>query len=271
MASAPRCRARSCRAFRGPAGAAWSVARFTVRRTVSEVRILHTRDAAKSADYRDADSAPQSPAKNPQDTAMRASIYCCISPLLPFRCGRGRSVDEGISLKYALMALDLWLSLKQGVFEGYSGTRLSRSGDVVLGRGEKSSGTLAAEKVPAAAGEGGWLRWRHHEELIVGLDIGTTKVCAIIGECQRDRASWRSSVSAPPFTRPAPRRGNQHRVHREVDPERGGVRRVDVGARGAAACHRGVARRPYRGNQLPAASWPSRGRTVRSPRRTSTG
>jgi cell division protein FtsA len=70
-------------------------------------------------------------------------------------------------------------------------------------------------------------------DLIVGLDIGTSKIVAIVGELT-PRAGWKSSASAAQESRGLKkRRGGQHRGHGEFDLARHPGSRADGRLQGA--------------------------------------
>ncbi len=98
-------------------------------RMVSEVRIMHTSDSAKSADYRDA--------------GFDMLLYLTTSPI-PVRA-RG-AIDETL-LKYTLMVLDL-LS-KQGVLKDIQELDF-RSGDVVYRMNARGTEAINARGTDAA-------------------------------------------------------------------------------------------------------------------------
>lgn len=61
----------------------------------------------------------------------------------------------------------------------------------------------------------------HSGKMIVGLDIGTSKVVALVGEVGEDGTLEIVGIGTHP-SRGLKRRGGEHRVHRAVDPARRG-------------------------------------------------
>jgi cell division protein FtsQ len=106
-------------------------------RLVSEVRMMTSSDSAKSPEYRDADSAPRSPA------SFDMLVFLTSSPV-PVRA-RG-AIDESL-LKYTLIVLDL-LS-KQGVLKDIQELDF-RSGDVVYRMSARSTDAANARSTDAA-------------------------------------------------------------------------------------------------------------------------
>ena len=57
-------------------------------------------------------------------------------------------------------------------------------------------------------------------KMIVGTDIGTSKVVALVGEVTADGELEIVGIGTPSFARPEEGRGGEHRIHRAVDPAR---------------------------------------------------
>ena len=70
---------------------------------------------------------------------------------------------------------------------------------------------------------------KEDKNLIVGLDIGTSKVVVIVGEVSLDGAIEVVGIGMHPSRGLKKRRGRQHRVDRAVDPARGGRSRTNGG------------------------------------------
>ena len=105
------------------------------------------------------------------------------------------------------------------------------------------------------------------KSLIVGLDIGTSKVIALVGEYAAGRADRGDRHRLARIARTAPRRGGRHRIHRAVDPARGRGSRADGRLRDPLGVRVDL-RQPRAVPQLARAS--CRSATARSPTATST-
>ena len=107
-------------------------------------------------------------------------------------------------------------------------------------------------------------------EPVVGLDVGTTKICAVIGRPKPGGGLDVIGVGLGPVARPAPRRGGQHRLHRGGDQAGGGRRRAD-GRRGRVRACGPAWPAATSARSTAAAWWPSRGASARSAPPTSSG
>ncbi len=114
--------------------------------------------------------------------------------------------------------------------------------DMRYTNGFASAGSAAASQKPTSSPNPGRPHLRPtspHEEtdcrcpessernLIVGLDIGTSKVVAIVGEMATDGSDRGHRHRLASFARPEEGRGRQHRIDRAVDPARGRGSRAD--------------------------------------------
>ena len=66
------------------------------------------------------------------------------------------------------------------------------------------------------------------EGVLVALDVGTSKVCALIGEIGRDGRLTVIGHGTVPSSGPEARRGREHRADRPLHPGRGRARRAAV-------------------------------------------
>ncbi len=82
------------------------------------------------------------------------------------------------------------------------------------------------------------------KNLIVGLDIGTSKVVAVVAEVMSERTPRSDRTRAARVAGPEKRRGGQHRGDRRVDPARAGRSRAD-GRLQDPQCLRRHRRQPY--------------------------
>ncbi len=179
---------------------------------------------------------------SPQD--LELLVYLTSSPV-PIRA-RG-SLDESL-VKYALMATDL-LS-RQGVLKDIQELDF-RGGDVVYKlaaqksrRGRNPRGT--AMRSPGRRGDRSVAA---PTELIVGLDIGTTKVCAIIGEFNETGQLEIIGVGTTPSR--GLRRGVVINIESTVKSIQNAVESAELmsGRRSARRIHR-RGRRAHRGDQF---------------------
>ena len=90
---------------------------------------------------------------------------------------------------------------------------------------------------------------KDNKNLIVGLDIGTSKIVAMVAEIKPEGGFDVDRLRQPPVARIEEGRGGQHRVDRERDPARAGGSRADGRLQDPRGVHRDR-RQPHQELQL---------------------